>query len=51
MIILKKPLKLDYSEVKVYRPIALLYTLGKTLEIIIIKILNDYTEEYSFFLN
>ena len=45
-IIFKKPLKPDYSEIKAYRPITLLYILGKTLETIIIKILSDYVKEY-----
>ena len=45
-IILKKPAKPDYSEVKAYRPIALLYTLGKALKIVIVKILSDYAEDH-----
>ena len=45
-IIFKKFLKPDYSEVKAYRPIALLYILSKALETIIAKILSDYVEEY-----
>ena len=45
-IILKKPLKPDYSEVKAYRPITLLYILGKALKTIIAKILSDYVKEY-----
>ena len=48
-IILKKPLKPDYSEIKAYRPITLLYILGKALETIIIKILSDYVKEYDLF--
>ena len=50
-IILKKPAKPDYSEVKSYRPIILLYTLGKALEIVITKILSDYIESYGLFFN
>ena len=45
-IILKKPAKPDYSEVKAYRPIALLYTLKKALKIVIAKILSDYAEDH-----
>ena len=48
MIIFKKPVKLDYSEIKTYKLIVLLYTLKKALEIIIIKILSDYAEDYGF---
>ena len=33
------------------RPITLLYTLGKVLKIIIIKILSNYIKEYSLLLN
>ena len=46
IIIFKKPIKLDYSEIKVYRLIVLFYTLNKTLKIVIIKILSDYAEDY-----
>ena len=45
-IIFKKFLKPDYSEIKAYRPITLLYILSKALETIIIKILSDYVKEY-----
>ena len=50
-IILKKLSKPDYLKVKVYRFIALLYILNKVLKIIIIKIFNDYIEEYNLLLN
>ena len=50
-IILKKLSKLDYLKIKINRPITLLYILNKILKIIIIKILNNYIKEYSFFLN
>ncbi len=45
-VILKKPKKTDYSEPKSYRPITLLDTLGKALEAIISRKLNDMAEEY-----
>ena len=45
-IILKKPAKPDYSEVKAYRPIALLCTLGKALETVVVKILSDCAEDH-----
>ncbi len=45
-IILKKPGKKDYSEPKSYRPIALLDTLGKALETVISKRLNNIAEEH-----
>ena len=48
-IILKKPAKPDYSEVKAYRPIVLFYTLGKALKTVIVKILSDYAEDHGFF--
>ena len=50
-IILKKLTKPDYSEVKFYRPIILLYTLGKALKIVIAKILSDYIESYGLLPN
>ena len=43
-IVLRKPKKEDYSEPKSYRPIALLSTLGKALETVIAKKLNDCAE-------
>jgi len=45
-IILKKPKKEDYSEPKLYRPIALLNNLGKALEVVITKKLGNYVKEY-----
>ena len=50
-IILKKPAKPDYSEVKSYRPIVLLCTLGKALETVITKILSDYIESHGLLPN
>ena len=49
-IVLKKPKKEDYSSAKSYRPIALLSILGKTLETIIIKRLNDCAEDNNLLL-
>ena len=46
MIIFKKPAKLDYSKIKIYKLIVLFYTLKKGLKKIIIKIFSDYTEDY-----
>ena len=46
-VILKKPNKPNYSEPKVYRPIALLDILGKALETIISKRLSELAEGYS----
>ena len=46
-VILKKPNKPDYSEPKAYRPIALLDTLGKVLEIVISKRLAGLAERFS----
>ena len=43
-VILRKPAKPDYSEVKAYRPIALLCTLGKALEMMVSKVLSDCAE-------
>ena len=43
-IILKKLKKANYSEPKLYRPIALLDTVGKILEIIILKRLSAVAE-------
>ena len=43
-VILKKLKKTDYSELKVYRPITLLDTLGKALETVISKRLSDIVE-------
>lgn len=45
-VILKKPRKADYSEPKAYRPIALLDTLGKSLETLLSKRLYRMAEEY-----
>ena len=50
-IILKKLAKPDYSEVKFYRLIIFLYTLGKALEIIITKILSDYIKSHGLLPN
>ena len=44
--ILEKPSKPEYSEVKAYRPIALLCTLSKALETVIAKVLSDCAEEH-----
>ena len=49
MIILKKPKKLDYVKPKVYRLIALLDTLGKIFEAVIVVRLRDYTKANSLF--
>jgi len=38
--------KIDYSKPKLYRPIVLLDTLGKALEAVISRKLNDIAEEY-----
>ena len=46
-IILKKPGKPDYLESKVYRPIALLDTVGKALEIIVSRRLTSLAEKYT----
>ena len=43
-VILKKLKKIDYSELKAYRPITLLDTLGKALETVISKRLSDIVE-------
>ena len=43
-VILKKLKKTDYFELKVYRPITLLDTLGKALETVISKRLSDIVE-------
>ena len=50
-IILKKPAKPDYSEIKSYRPIILLYTLRKALEIVVAKILSDYIKSHGLLPN
>ena len=50
-IILKKPAKPDYSEVKFYRLIIFLYTLGKALEIVVTKILSDYIKSHGLLPN
>ena len=50
-IIFKKLAKPDYSEVKSYRLIIFLYTLGKALEIVVTKILNDYIESHGLLPN
>ena len=50
MIVLKKPKKEDYTDLKVYRLIILLLTLKKILEIIIIKRLNNYIKENNLLL-
>lgn len=46
-IVLKKPEKEDYSLAECYRPIALLNTLGKALEIAFAHLLRDLAEAYS----
>jgi len=46
MIILKKSKKIDYFEPKSYRLIILLDILGKALEAVISRKLNDIAEEY-----
>ncbi len=45
-VILKKPVKKDYSELKSYRPIALLDILGKALKTVVLRKLSDLVEEY-----
>jgi len=45
IVILKKPKKIDYFESKLYRPIVPLDILGKALEAIISRKLNDIAEE------
>ena len=45
-VILKKPAKKDYSELKSYRPIALLDILGKALETVVLRKLSDLAEEH-----
>ncbi len=45
-VILKKLAKKDYSEPKSYRPIALLDTLGKALETVVLRKLSDLAEEH-----
>ncbi len=45
-VILKKPAKKDYSELKLYRPIALLDILGKALETVVLRKLSDLAEEH-----
>ena len=47
MIVLRKPGKDNYLELKSYRLIALLSTIGKTLKTIIVKRLSDYVEKYN----
>ena len=50
-IIFKKLAKPDYSEIKSYKLIILLYTLGKALKIVITKILSDYIKSYGLLPN
>jgi len=49
-VILKKLAKKDYSEPKSYRPIALLDTLGKALETVVLRKLSDLAEEHCLLL-
>ena len=44
---LRKPSKPDYTDPKAYRPIALLNTLGKALEAIIVKRVRYLAETYT----
>ena len=46
-IVLRKPGKDDYTEPKLYRPIALLSTLGKALEAVVAKRLSDFAEKHN----
>ena len=47
IIILKKPIKLDYVEPKVYRLIVFLDTLEKVFKAVIVVRLRDYTKANS----
>uniref|UniRef100_A0A9Q8PH93 LINE-1 retrotransposable element ORF2 protein n=1 Tax=Passalora fulva TaxID=5499 RepID=A0A9Q8PH93_PASFU len=46
-VVLRKPQKEDYTQVKSYRPIALLNTLGKALEKLVATRLSEAAEEHS----
>lgn len=46
-VVLKKPKKSDYSQPKSYRPIALLNTLSKAFETIVVRRLSDYAEKHN----
>ena len=48
IIVLKKLKKEDYIDLKAYKPIIFLSTLGKILKTIIAKYLSNYTEENNF---
>ena len=43
-VVLRKPKKNDYTNLKAYRPIALLDTIGKALELIVARKLIDVTK-------
>ena len=45
-MVLKKPQREDYTKAKAYRPIALLNTLGKLLERIVVDRISQATETY-----
>ena len=51
MIIFKKLVKPDYSEVKFYKLIIFFYILKKILKIIITKIFSDYIKSYKLLPN
>ena len=40
-IVLRKPKKNDYTNLKAYRPIALLNTIGKALKLVVVRKLTD----------
>ena len=44
---LRKPDKPDYTDPKAYRPISLLNTLGKALEIVMAKMMRFLAESYA----
>jgi hypothetical protein len=48
---LRKPEKEDYSDLSAYRPIALLNTLGKTLEAVIASRIRETAETYGLLLD
>ncbi|KAK1474280.1 zinc knuckle, partial [Colletotrichum tamarilloi] len=50
-VVLRKLGKDNYIVLKVYRPIALLNTVGKIIDIIIIKRLSYFTKIYGLLLN
>ena len=51
IVVLRKPNKPDYAIPGAYRPISLLNTLGKVLEVVIAKCLSYYAETYNLLLN